>query len=291
MSGMIENQDCLPLEPKTLPVTVVNGRCLLRETGGMRVVLVCGIPVFHYAASDKAAEAMWMVQGIGSGWVKPGEVASALAINRVTVYRNCCRFDQSGSEGLVGKKRGPKGARLGAERETAIRKWHEAGMSASAMASQLGVSHHTVVSAMRRMGLEVAAPRGKASTLLLLPDDANPSETAGEIVIASETLAVELAQDEAASSQPEPAALTLDTDPTDRCMDRALAAMGQLRDAAPLFAPGLAVPKAGVLLAMPILVASGVFAAAKASLSDLGPAFYGLRTMLVVLLSLALLRV
>jgi transposase len=288
---MTEKQDTLPLEPETLPVTVVNGRCLLRETGGMRAVLVNGIPVFHYAAGDKAAEAMWMVQGIESGWVKPGEVASALAISRVTVYRNCCRFERSGAEGLVGKKRGPKGARLGAERETAIRKWHEAGMSASAMASQLGVSHHTVVSAMRRMGLAVAAPRGKASTLPLLADDANSSETANEFVVAGETPEVEPARDEAASSSPEPAALTLDTDATDRSVDRALAAMGLLEDAVPLFASGTSVPKAGVLLAIPAVVASGVYEAAKCSYKSLGSAFYGLRTMLSVLVMLALLRV
>jgi len=176
---MIDTKQDLLLEPETLPVRVLNGQCQLRETDGMRTVLLAGIPVFHYSKDDKAAEALWVVQGIDSGWLKTAEVASALELNRVTVYRNCRRYVSDGTLGLVSRKRGPKGARLGTEREVAIRKWHAAGKSAYEMGGLLGVSHNTVLSAMRRMGLEVGTPRRKQESLPLVPvqEPKTPSES------------------------------------------------------------------------------------------------------------------
>jgi hypothetical protein len=74
-------------------------------------------------------------------------------------------------------------------------------------------------------------------------------------------------------------------------MDRTLAAMGLLDDAAPLFARASSVPRAGVLLALPALVASGLLSIASKLYGSIGPAFYGLRTTLVAYVLLALLRI
>jgi len=64
-----------------------------------------------------------------------------------------------------------------------------------------------------------------------------------------------------------------------------------LEDAPPLFGSATAVPRAGVLLALAVLVASGVFACAQNIYDNLGPAFYGLRTSLLTLLLMALWRI
>ena len=77
----------------------------------------------------------------------------------------------------------------------------------------------------------------------------------------------------------------------DRRNDRLLAYLGLLDDAAPLFSSGANVPRAGVLLALPALVAGGVFECAQATYGSLGPAFYGLRTSLLTLLLMALWRI
>ncbi len=69
-----------------------------------------------------------------------------------------------------------------------------------------------------------------------------------------------------------------------------LARLGLLADAASWFRPGRAIPRAGVLLAVPALVGSGVFEVARAVYGSLGPAFYGLRTTILTLLMMALLR-
>jgi hypothetical protein len=89
----------------------------------------------------------------------------------------------------------------------------------------------------------------------------------------------------------EPCPPTLDRDPSNRCFDRILARLGALDDARPLFQSGLRIPHAGVLLALPILLRSGVLAAAREVYGSIGPAFYGLRSTLLVLLFMALLRI
>lgn len=85
--------------------------------------------------------------------------------------------------------------------------------------------------------------------------------------------------------------LPLDTDPADRQFDRLLAYLGMLDDAVPPFRAGARVPGAGVLLAMPALAESGVLEIAREVYGSIGSAFYGLRTTLVALLLMALLRI
>ena len=89
----------------------------------------------------------------------------------------------------------------------------------------------------------------------------------------------------------EPLPWTADDNPADRRWDRLFACFGLLDDAAPIFREGAAVPGAGVLLALPALLGTGVLAAARRVYGSIGPAFYGLRTTIVTLLLMALLRV
>ena len=86
-------------------------------------------------------------------------------------------------------------------------------------------------------------------------------------------------------------ARSADTNPADRRGDRLLAYLGLLEDAVPLFSSGTNVPRAGVLLALPALVAGGVFECAHTIYGSLGPSFYGLRTSLLTLLLMALWRI
>jgi hypothetical protein len=84
---------------------------------------------------------------------------------------------------------------------------------------------------------------------------------------------------------------TLDCDPDDRAGDRALARVGKLEDAVPLFGDRPRQRQAGVLLAVPLLVKSGLLEAFASTYRSLAPAFYGLRTTVVVLFLSALLRI
>ena len=85
--------------------------------------------------------------------------------------------------------------------------------------------------------------------------------------------------------------MSLDHDASDRTLDRQLAYLGLLDDAAPIFRDGSPVPGVGVLLALPCLVESGLLRICRKLYGEIGPAFYGLRTTLLTLLLMALLRI
>jgi hypothetical protein len=88
-----------------------------------------------------------------------------------------------------------------------------------------------------------------------------------------------------------PTSFSLDRDPHDRSNDRALARLGLLEDAVPLFADATCVPHAGALLAVPLLVDHGLIETFAKVYRSIGPAFYGLRTIVVTLFLGALLRI
>src|SRR5262249_48910702 len=89
----------------------------------------------------------------------------------------------------------------------------------------------------------------------------------------------------------DPASMRFRADAADRSVDRMLAYLGKLSDAAPLFRDGAQVPGAGVLLAIPALLDSGLFDISRKLYGEIGPAFYGLRTTLLTLFFMALLRI
>jgi hypothetical protein len=136
----------------------------------------------------------------------------------------------------------------------------------------MGVSDKAIRKLLRRSGWKEPAPtQPKLGLSPVQPGDPNLS---------------------AFADQPEESPPTShDTDPGDRGADRLLARLGLMEDAPPLFGSAVAVPRAGVLLALPVLVTSGVFACAQKIYGSLGPAFYGLRTSLLTLLLMALWRI
>ena len=80
-------------------------------------------------------------------------------------------------------------------------------------------------------------------------------------------------------------------DPVPRDGERALARFGLLGEgAAPVFTAGARYPLAGLLLALPALAGTGLLETARSTYGRLKDGFYGLETMLVLLVFLALLR-
>jgi hypothetical protein len=163
-------------------------------------------------------------------------------------------------------------------------------MSNRWIAGRLGLSEKAIRKNLRRLGWKPCPE----SSLSLLQE--NGSQAKPAVVSASQLIEVA----PSAATQPSckmprlqavPPRESLDANPLDRSIDRLLAAMGLLDDALPLFAPTRSLPRAGVLLAMPMLVASGLLSTAEKIYGSLGPAFYGLRTTLVAYVLLALLRI
>src|SRR6266536_627452 len=145
----------------------------------------------------------------------------------------------------------------------------------------------------------LATPPDSASAILQAPSLPVPAETPSPSVppasqqppsVPAATLP---ATCPAAVKQTEqvPATFTLDSDPANRQGDRFLARQGLLADAVPLFGSAEHLPRAGIFLAVPVLVNHGVLSAFQQTYGSLHPSFYGLRTLVMTLLFMALLRI
>jgi len=298
---MATQQD-LPLPaPVSSGTTVVNGRCTLRAEGEHRVVLVAGLPVHHYSANDAVAEAYALVMLVDGGYATQKEAAGAFGCSDRTVRRHQDRYADGGMTALATRSGWRPGRRrLPAKRARIIERLTAEGVSKREIARRLGVTENAI-----REQVGPSAPRAQQQVLPLAssseradPTAASPTESpdGSSAQVEPAATAVDDAPPSAsldgpAIEEPESVAMSLDVDPRNRVWDRLLACFGYLDDATPIFADAKAVPGAGGLCALPVLVASGIFRIAHKIYGEIGPAFYGLRTTLVTLLLMALWRI
>ena len=295
----MSTQQALPLpSPPPSNTVVINARCSLRMETDQRVIVVAGLPVHHYRAEDTAAEAYAMVFLVESGFALQTDVARAFGCSVRTVRRNQWRYAQGGMAALgheAGWRRGRR--RISAKRLRRIEQMKSQGMSNRAIAHKLGVTEK----AIRK---QVGPSRGAASGQLALPEIRPPKKSAATAPPASSAGGDDDDDDDpggkrspsaappaAAANDDEPVPKSLDRDASNRTFDRQLAYLGLLKDAAPLFRDGSSIPGAGVLLALPCLIESGLLRISRKLYGEVGPAFYGLRTTLLTLLLMALLRI
>jgi transposase len=271
----------------------INDRCVVKTHGERRVVIVCGVAVAQYKLSDHIAEAYAMVNLVEQGWADQNDVARIFGCSARTVRRYEQRFAEGGLAAL-GQPRGyPKGrGRLHVARTDLIRRWKGKGRSNREIARHLEVSEKAVRKWLRRIGWEELDPEPSLFAL----DEEVPADPKLSAFSNSPTPPTTLSANGADTKGDAPDLTptlpwTFDTDPSDRRGDRLMAYLGLLDDAAPLFGSRANVPGAGVLLALPALVHSGVFECAQNIYGSLGPAFYGLRTSLLTLLLMALWRI
>jgi|GraSoi_2013_60cm_1033757.scaffolds.fasta_scaffold13845_1 transposase len=297
----MSTQQALALpSPAASNTVVINARCSLRIEADQRVIVMAGLPVHHYGAEDAVAEAYAMVFLVESGFAQQTDVARAFARSARTVRRYQGRYVQGGMAALgreEGWRRGRR--RISGKRLRGIEMLKSQGMSNRAIAHRLGVSEKAIrklVGPSKSADSAQLAFAGMTAAAGTPPPTRMPSaKSTGD----DADRATPSAQDRAGDHDPitasaddgEPVPMSLDRDASDRTFDRQLAYLGLLNDAAPLFRAGSSVPGVGVLLALPCLVESGLFRIGRKLYGEIGPAFYGLRTTLLTLLLMALLRI
>lgn len=281
-------------EPSSSNTVVINARCLLRIEESQRVIVVAGLAVHHYQAEDAVAEAYAMVFLVESGFAQQTEIARAFGHSERTVRRYQVRYAQGGMAALGhggGWRRGRR--RISSKRLRTIETLKQQGQSNRAVALRLGVTERAI---RKQTGPSNPA---KAEQLAL-----GARTSAGTIEPVVQPVAVnkgpeppkpvpadDQAREVSTGVVAESAPMSFDGDAADRSLDRMLAYLGKLSDAAPVFRDGSQIPGAGVLLAIPALIESGIFDISRKLYGEIGPAFYGLRTTLLTLLFMALLRI
>jgi transposase len=282
--------------PAASDTVIINARCSLRIEADQRVIVVAGLPVHHYRAADAVAEAYAMVFLVQSGFAQQTEVARAFGRSVRSVRRHQRRYAQGGMAALgreEGWRRGRR--RISGKRLRSIDTLKRQGMSNRAIAHRLGVSEKAI---RKLVGASKPAEDAQLAFagVMRRPATQVPSAKSTGADTDSATL---MAHDRTGGGDPitalgndsEPVPMSLDRDASDRTFDRQLAYLGLLDDAAPLFRAGSAVAAVGVLLALPCLVESGLLRISRKLYGEIGPAFYGLRTTLLTLLLMALLRI
>jgi transposase len=282
-------------------VVFLNERCVIRRDGDQRVVLVAGMAVAHFRDDDRAAAANAMVMLVEHGWAQQVEAARAFRCDVRTVRRAQHRFDKGGLAALGHQAGRPRGQRRDRGRDGRVAQLKAQGHSNREIARRLGCSEKAVRKRLRRLGfkspqavqaeLPLPAPSvpgadpNVSGPVVSTVEDSAPSFSGADPNVSGSKIAT------GAATPDQELPFTLDDDPADRRWDRLFAYLGLIDDAAPLFRDGQAVPRAGVLLALPVLLSTGVLDAARQVWGSIGPAFYGLRTSIVAMLLMALLRI
>ena len=276
--------------PSSAPsnTVVINARCMLRTEDDQRVVVVGGLPVYHYCVADTVAEAYAMVMLVDSRFAQQTEVARAFGKSDRTIRRHQERYAQSGMAGL-GRPQGWRHGRrrLSGKRLRVIEKLKSQGLSNRAIAQRLGVSEMAIRKQVGPLKCE------EVGQLALVPTPVAPASEPPAAQTSSTRASTDSAQEPTVirDEEAEPVPLSLDHDASDRTLDRQMAYLGLLDDAAPIFRDGSQVPGVGVLLSLPYLMHSGLLQIARKLYGGIGPAFYGLRTTLLTLFLMALLRI
>jgi len=282
------NPELFPLTVSPPGSTFINGRCQLQTFCGRRIVSVSGIILAQYAADDLMSEAYAMVSLVEQGHAEQNEVAQAFDCSTRTVRRYQERFTAGGLPALARTNGYPKGRpRLPQSHGRIITRLKAEGRSNCDIARRFGVTEKAIRKQLKRLGWREQGP----VQLLLLPaggSDPNLSASQDAPLCATITPSPPASDPNLSAFIERP---SCDHNPADRAIDRFLARSGLLHDAAPVFRSSAAVPRAGVLLAIPALLKTGVFDCARAVYGDIGPAFYGLRTTVLTMLLMALLRI
>lgn len=306
MNTHASTQSVLPLqEPPPDNRTFLNNSVWLVDSEGYRVVFRWHEPLYRLALTDEVHLRLVAVSLRQSGLATQEEICRAFGHSVATQARWERQYSKHGMDGLVPKRGTGRRRKLEKGQEACVRRWFQQGVSNHQMARRLGVGESTIRRTLRRLGLK----RQPAPRALSLPCFEEEEKVPAAPVAEGEELQhhamAEVAEESAAVPAATPtvtkmtveeavaaaAMFTLDQDPRDRSGDRTLARLGLLQDAAPLFGDAQSVPRAGVLLAVPLLERHGLIKTFTHVYHGIGPAFYGLRTIVVALFLAALLRI
>ena len=257
-------QTRFPLHPAE--AIEVNDTVSFVDDGTSVGYFAAGVPLFTHAHADAVGRRVAMAQIVALGLATRTDLGAALGVGRTTLYRQQQRFQAEGVAGLADEKPGPRGPhKLTEEVLSQAQGLLDEGKSKLAVAKQIGVSEGAIRNAVRRGWL-----RGGHA----IPTEGAPGAKASQ----------------PAQRSVEDAAAPLGVGTT-RVQERVLAARGMLPEAQPRFEASSSVACAGAFVALPALVGLGLLEVGEKVYEGLRKGFYGLRSALLCLAFMALLRI
>jgi hypothetical protein len=265
----------LPVNPEG--ARPLNELVAIEVKGDQVAYFAGGVPVFMHVLGDRVGARLAACQMLTLKLAKKKELAQALSINRVTLYRQQRKMMLEGVGGLVDEIRGPKGARkLTGEVLAQAQQCLDERKSIRQTGVAVGISEGTIRHAVKRGHLHRPLPAGSG-----MPVPAEPKRREGS-------------QAEPALGPGERAERAMQSAAgmgVRRHEERVMTSLGSLEQAMPAFEAMEAVAHGGAFAAIPALLAQGLVETGKAVYGSLRNGFYGLQSVLLTLGLTALLRV
>jgi transposase-like protein len=320
--------ELLPADDLANSPEFVSPHCRATARDGVGWITVGGQLLGCYDLDDKAAQRSLWVQVYRAGHASQTQIARHLNIGLRTFHGWVSRYRREGMAGLLDQPKSGRPPLADAAKVKLVQQSRAAGQTIYEIARLTNLSPRTInrlvgrkpvvgggaaelalggeavkptVAAATDQGATVAGTSGgdEASGLEVQPPGraAAPEPAVGGEVCppAPEPVAAAACLSVAGVTEATPTALNSSragTDPLDRTPDRDLARLGLLDDAEPVFAPGPHLAWVGGFLGLALLEKDPLLGVARQVFGKrLGAAFYGLRTVLVTLVLLALLRI
>ena len=293
--------------------TFINPFLWFDDWDGFRVFFCRHEILYRVALNDHAHLKIIAVTLRQSRLATQQEIAMAFGHAVATQRRWEKLYAQFGSAAFAPKPHTGRPRRLNTAQHAFVRRWFLDHLPLAEIARRLQVDEATVRRLLRHLGLsrssgphpELPFPPStetpdQPSSVPPVPSDLEPPRppSQGPSSQRNDSEPPTCPPDNPLSAHPQtvpplptPLGFTIDGNPLDRSGDRFLAQHGLLEDAVPLFANTTDLPRTGVLLAIPALAEHGGLSVFQHLYRSLGPAFYGLRTIVLTLVLLALLRV
>jgi len=257
-------QPFLPLRPGE--AVEINDTVSYMDDGVNTGYFAAGVPVFWHASNDAVGRRVAWAQLIALRLATQKDLSSAFGVYRTTLYRQQLRLKKAGVAGLIDEKSGPKGPRkLTSEMLARAQKALDDGKSKRAAGKKVGVDESTIRNAIEQGWLRDV--EGKTAKASMGKPGSQPAERSAENATAPLGVA------------------------TTRILDRVLAAAGKIEEAAPEFKPSSSVANAGALVVLPAMLDLGLLDVGEKVYGSLRNGFYGLRSTLLCLGFMALLRI
>jgi transposase len=257
--AVMTTQQPLPLIPAE--ATEISAAAAMIEDAEGGRVYVHGNLCFAWNAGDTAGRRFAAVSLMRTKAANQTQVAAAFGTSALTVWRWDQALSAAGVGALVPQRTGPRRAsKLTPELVSSIAALRAQGLSLRAIGQRVAVSEASV-----RRALSENSPTGTETdypaTVSGAESDPGGQRPSTPVMACGDAVAV-LA------------------DPVDRSGERVLAAFGLIESAAPVFTGCGRAPLAGLVLAVPALVATGLLQCAHQAYPDFPNGFYSLDTML-----------
>lgn len=267
--------------------------CWIQEEGDLRIVAIGGTPVFKVARGDRVAARLAAATIVEARAARVAVTLKAFGMDDATLWRARQALRDGGVEALIPKKRGPKGPRgPGAATRRRIEQLRAAGWSERAIADRVQIPRSTVRRVLEQAGVRKHAEVVQGS--VLDSELIESSQTGGEEAAQAVGCTLAGAADGTMSSNdrdhppapPRDLEAQLDPPVTECELGRIpVDAETQVH-----YVSQSGVPHVGLLLALPALAETGLFESCRTVYGHLRAAIYGLRSVVLVLSALALLR-